>query len=69
MRNILSSKKILIVLLVFLLLGLLKPITVQAAEAGGEEAVAEAGGWLGNAIGNAKDMNKGNSGGPTYYHA
>lgn len=58
MKNKLSIKQILIVLsLIFSLLGLLKPLTVQATDAGG---------WLGNAIGDVDGMNQGNSGGPTY---
>ena len=57
-KNIFSIKQILIVLsLIFSLLGLLKPVTVQAAEGSG---------WLGNAIGDVDAMNQGNSGGPTY---
>ena len=58
MENKLTIKQILIVLLlIFSLLGLLKPITVQAAEGNG---------WLGKAIGDVDAMNQGNSGGPTY---
>ena len=55
MRNKFLIKQILMVLL--LVLGLLKPVTVQAAEGSG---------WLGNAIGDVDGMNQGNSGGPTY---
>ena len=58
MKNKFLLRKILVVfLLVFSLLCLLKPVTVQAAEGNG---------WLGNAIGDVDDMNQGNSGGPTY---
>ena len=58
MKNKFLLRKILIVLLLlFSLLGLLKPITAQAAEGSG---------WLGNAIGDVDAMNQGNSGGPTY---
>lgn len=58
MENKLTIKQILIVLLlIFSLFGIVKPITLQATDAGG---------WLGNAIGDVDAMNQGNSGGPTY---
>lgn len=58
MKNKLSIKQIILLfIIIFSLLGLLKPVTVQAAEGSG---------WLGNAIGDVDAMNQGNSGGPTY---
>lgn len=57
-KNKLSIKQILLLFLIIVsLLGLLKPVTVQAAEGSG---------WLGNAIGDADAMNNGNSGGPSF---